>query len=318
MTERLAEVVLHTVIAATAAEVLLRWWRVTSPDFKLRMRLGVVLVPVVLHPLLRVAAPFRDSAAFEEEWALLTVRTFERVEVWGLALDRTWLVLCAVCGLALLAADLLPWARRLGTSRSGLSPSLAPLALQAKVAVLAQRMDLAPTPPVLFYETRAPLLSCRGVWRPQLVVSSGALALLDDEELEAALAHELAHAQRGDVLASWGLFAARVLQVFNPVVHVTARAMARDLERRADVMAQRVTGRPLALASGLLKVHAATAGHGKGLARRAKAHEIEDRCRRLLALRQSVGGEHVTTVPFARLRLASTALGLGALLFFVT
>ncbi len=330
MTDLLAEVVLHTFIAAIAVESLLRWWRVTEPGFKLRMRLGILLVPLALHPLLRVLAPFRDGEGFEAEWAVLQVRTFARVELWGLRADQTWLALCAAVGGVLLAADLLPWARRrgLGGAGWGLSPSVAPLELQAQVALLAQKLSLAPTPSVLFYETSAPLLSCRGVRHPALVVSRGTLDLLDAQELEAGLAHELAHAQRGDVLASWGLFAARLLQAFNPVVHVTARAMARDLERRADVVAQQVTGRPLALASGLLKVHAATAGRGgdgsplQRLVRRARAQELEDRCRRLLALRalrrEGDAKSAVPPVSFAGLRLASTAIGLVALLFFVT
>jgi len=117
---------------------------------------------------------------------------------------------------------------------------------------------------------------------------------------------------------------ARALMWFNPGVQVLVRAVARDAERMADERAGTACGDRLALASGLLKLYRATEGRatarGSGARplsaavaepiARARAHDIELRCRALMA-------EPPALVPLARMRLAAVALGLGFLLFFV-
>jgi BlaR1 peptidase M56 len=45
-----------------------------------------------------------------------------------------------------------------------------------------------------------PQAFCAGLWRPRVYVSTGAVALLDDEALDAVLAHERHHAHRRDPL----------------------------------------------------------------------------------------------------------------------
>jgi Zn-dependent protease with chaperone function len=318
MIDRLAEVVLQTFIAAFAVELLLRLWQVSCPSLKIRMRLLVLLVPLVFHPALQVLAPFRAGEGFAERWALFSSQRWAAVELLGVAADRVWLLGCALIGLVLLFADLVPWGRRLLVGRGRHLPTApVPDALLGQVARLSGGLGI-PVPRVVFLDSPALLLCCRGIRVPALVVSQGAVASLDDEELEAALAHELSHLQSADVLMSWGLLVARLLHAFNPAVHVIARGMARDQERRADLAASTITGQPLALASALIKVFRAsrTPRRGQGRARafleRAREAEIEDRCRRLL--RPAASG----TQSFPRLRLWSTAVGLLTLLFFVT
>ncbi len=318
MTGRLAEVALQTFVAGVGVEVLLRQWRASDPALKLRMRLLVLLVPLLLHPTFHLLAPFRSDAGFVDRWSLFSFQHWRAVELWGVAADALWLIGCAVVGVALLLVDLVPWIQRrtVGRGRAFVTAP-APVALRVLVLRLSDRMVLTP-PEVVFLDSPAVLLSCRGVQRPSLVVSRGALEALDAEELEAAVAHELAHLARRDVLTSWLLFAARVLQPFNPMVHVVARALARDLERRADLHAAGVTGHPLALASGLIKVLRASrpprerVGRMKALFERARVREVEARCRRLLRPPAAEAQR------WARLRVGATAVGLGALLFLVT
>jgi len=52
----------------------------------------------------------------------------------------------------------------------------------------------------LVIDDQRPLAFCTGLLRPQVFVSTGALALLDDEALDAVLAHERHHARRRDPL----------------------------------------------------------------------------------------------------------------------
>lgn len=140
-----------------------------------------------------------------------------------------------------------------------------------------------------------PVVFCRG---DEVVVSPAAAALLDTQEMRAAIDHEHAHIANGDPKLRWMLFGVRILQAFNPVTQVLVRAIARDEERRADdACADR-----LALASAIVKLYRASGGH--------HAAAIEERCRRLLKPAPA-------SPPFGGLRLCAAGFSISALLFFV-
>lgn len=110
---------------------------------------------------------------------------------------------------------------------------------------------------------------------PVLCCTSGLLDALDRMELEAVVAHELAHLKRGDLaraaLATLGVGA--LLLVSDAAARVVARLSGEDREVFADLGGARVTRYPPALAAALGKL-AATRTHPEGLdaiARRATA-----------------------------------------------
>jgi Zn-dependent protease with chaperone function len=175
---------------------------------------------------------------------------------------------------------------------------------------------------VIFLDRDAPVLFCTGVRRHAIVISRGAVRLLDRAELRAALAHELSHLARRDPAASWALMAARALQFFNPAFQVLSRAIAKDAEWLADEEAALACGDRLSLASGLVKLHRATSA-GSAVRRtlplaaalvepldRARSLAVEVRCRRLL-------DPAPTPLPFGRARVALAGGALLLLLFFV-
>ncbi|MEY7850457.1 M48 family metallopeptidase [Natrarchaeobius sp. A-rgal3] len=142
--------------------------------------------------------------------------------------------------------------------------------LRLTVARLAGQADL-PVPDVRIAETDAPAALSVG-YRPSsstIVVSRGLLALLDDRELEAVLAHELAHVANRDAAVLSALAApgavARVASSrygFNPVVkplallvgaasRLSVGFVARAREYAADDGAVAITGDPAGLAGAL-------------------------------------------------------------------
>jgi Zn-dependent protease with chaperone function len=179
-----------------------------------------------------------------------------------------------------------------------------------------------PAPPLVFLPRDQPVLFCTGVRRHSIVVSRGAVRLLDRGELRAALAHELAHLSRHDPAASWAVMAARAVMLFNPAFQVLSRALARDAEWLADERAAAAIGDRLALASGLIKLHRATAGPvpvrrtlpfaaalSEPLAR-VRSLDVEVRCQRLL-------DGPPAPLPWGRARVALAGASITALLFFV-
>jgi Zn-dependent protease with chaperone function len=92
-----------------------------------------------------------------------------------------------------------------------------------------------------------------GTSRPVLIVGADLIEQLDAEELEGVLAHELAHVKRRDNLVAATLGVVRDLVFFVPGGGWAVAQLHRERERAADHLAVKATGRPGALASGLLK-----------------------------------------------------------------
>lgn len=319
-----AQAVLHTIVAGLAVEALVRLWRVRHPGQRLAFRALVLLWPLLGLPLLLVLAPGRWEEAFRDGRALFAGRRWEELRFLGVGLFQWWVGLHAGLGLLLFLMDFLPLVvRRRRLPRTEPPGSAEGRAVTAALEEVAGKMGL-PVPPLVFLEGAGPALFCAGVRRPALVTSRSAVALLDPSELRAALAHELAHLNRLDPGVSWLLMGARALQCLNPAFQVVARAMVHDAEWRADERAAAATGDRLALASGLLKLYRATEGMPAAPGRRnlpfagalsepiarARAREIETRCRRLL-------DPAPEPLAFGGLRLAAAGASLTALLWFV-
>jgi Zn-dependent protease with chaperone function len=319
----LAQAIFHTLVASLFVEALVRSWRVTHPGQRMALRLTALGYPLVLFPALLLLFPDRAGEAFQERWALFVGRRWEDLRFLGADLFSIWLAIFAGLGALLFLMDLLPLLR--GRRRPRIAAhavdSPAARAAAAELPALAAVL-VVPPPPVLFLERDAPILFCTGVRRPAIVLSRGTVALLDHEELRAALAHELAHVAGRDPLKSWIAMGARALMFLNPAFQVVARAIARDAERIADERAARACGSRLALASGLLKLHRATLG-GPAMPRtlpfaatlaeplaRVRSHDIELRCRGLL-------DDAPAPLPWGRARLVLAGAALTALLFFV-
>jgi Zn-dependent protease with chaperone function len=89
----------------------------------------------------------------------------------------------------------------------------------------------------------------------RLLISSSAIEALDRDELEGLVAHELAHVASRDVPLMVVSGFLRDVVAWNPVGHLAFRKLTTDREFEADRRAAAITGKPLAVASGLLKVY---------------------------------------------------------------
>ncbi len=317
-----AQAIFHTVVASLYVEALVRSWRVREPRQRMVLRLVALGYPLVLFPALVILFPARADDAFRDGPALLVARRWSEVRLLGVGLFELGLVAFASLGAILFLMDLVPLlrARRRPRPEPGLPDPRSAAAL-AELPALARALGISP-PPVVFLERDQPVLFCTGVRRHTVVVSRGAVRLLDAEELRAALAHELAHLARHDPGASWVVMAARALMFFNPAFQVLARAIVRDAEWLADERGAEASGDRLALASGLIKLHRATAGptpvrrtlpFATALAEplaRVRSLDVEVRCRRLL-------DGPPRRLPYLGARVLVTAASLTALLFFV-
>jgi hypothetical protein len=117
------------------------------------------------------------------------------------------------------------------------------------------------------------------------------LEKLDDRELEAVLAHELAHVARRDYPVVWVATLLRDAFFYLPTSWMAYRQLQREKETACDDLAVGATDRPLSLASALGKVwHQAVSGGALGTAQPLVGvpETIETRIERLLGPRNSV------------------------------
>ena len=90
---------------------------------------------------------------------------------------------------------------------------------------------------------------------PTVVMSERLLTLLDKDELEAVLAHELAHIRNSDTALKALVTAYRTALPMDPIIRVVENAFHKVRESVADETAAKFTKKPLSLASALLKIH---------------------------------------------------------------
>ncbi len=126
--------------------------------------------------------------------------------------------------------------------------------LTAIILRLSEAAGLRHPPTVLLLPSGVSGAFAVGARRPKILISRNLLAVLDEDELEAILAHEVAHIEARDIPV---LFTSGVLKdmvAWNPFAHIAFRKLRQDREFEADRRAATMTQNPLAVASGLLKM----------------------------------------------------------------
>jgi hypothetical protein len=307
------ESILHGLVAAAVVLALLRLWNLGQPSARLRFVLLSLAFPVLVQPLLLVMAPQRHGEAFAEERALFALSRYRELVTLGSSADVLLVGGLSAIALALLLRDLMPFlAERFERQPPELAAGPLRHRLTDTVAELSQRLGLR-NPQLRLVDAETPDISCSGLWRREIVVSSGVAHGLHPDELRAALAHELAHLRSHDPLLGWALLALRTVFFFNPAVQILARIAAREIENRADDVAVTLLGEPSVLAAALVKTFRGGLGRRRlrALLDPLRLGALERRCRRLLQAEPDRGLRAETT------HLAATGLGLVVLLFFV-
>ncbi|MBI2907020.1 MAG: M56 family metallopeptidase [Chloroflexi bacterium] len=102
-----------------------------------------------------------------------------------------------------------------------------------------------------------------GIRPPVIVMSPELVEESSDEEVEAILAHEMAHLKRRDNVVHWIWVAVRDILFFNPFAHLVFSTIVLAKEKDCDRIAARVTGKPGVLSRVLLEL--ASAGSDRQL-----------------------------------------------------
>lgn len=187
------------------------------------------------------------------------------------------------------------------------------------VEQLAGKAGLKKVPGVLLLPAGAPGAFAVGTRRSRILISRDLLGKLDPDELEAILAHEVAHLEAHDCQVMYTAGFLRDLVAWNPIAHLSYRRLMTDRELEADRRASSLTGRPLAVAASLVKVcelvRSSRLHHRALVAFLKPGSRINRRVANLLALadeRTIETGPRYAPYMFAAVVLAALGLSAGA------
>src|SRR5271167_2758169 len=121
---------------------------------------------------------------------------------------------------------------------------------------LVKRMGVS-SAEIQFGRGRMPLSFAVHVNRPTVVMSEKLLSLLKKDEIEAVMAHELAHIKNSDTSLKALVTAYKTVLPFDPLIRIVEAAFHREREIVADETAAEVTRKPIALATALIKIYEA-------------------------------------------------------------
>lgn len=137
--------------------------------------------------------------------------------------------------------------------RTTLVATAAPRRIQQIADDLARRFGLGPTIPVLLgNDPFSP--SVFGWLKPVILVPGSLLTRLSPAEVEALIAHELAHVVRRDYLWLLMQSVAESILFFNPAVWLLSSLMREERENASDDLAAQVLGSKLRVARALVEL----------------------------------------------------------------
>lgn len=238
----MVEVAAAVVVAALAAPHLLPWQRVTPRSavalwlsaLFLRSVLALVGAALALALLPQTAAYAAVAGAtWHEVLPVLTAHFDVSGDPFAHAAALLPAVLLALgTGLFLVGAVV---------ARSGL-----------RTVVRRRSLGRGPGGSIVIADPRV-LVAVTGFGPRQLLVSDTALAVMDDAELEASLAHEKGHLRRGHRVQNFVASLLAAVGCLLPGSRASARGLRLSLEREADEYAVARSADPLALASAICK-----------------------------------------------------------------
>lgn len=247
----IAQAFCHSLTSALIIDRAVQAWKITNPLMRQRFSLIVLGFPIVSFPAYQIINPDRGSISFRLE-TLFDINRWLNLELWGkVPLGLLFILVLTVTALVFLFQEMIPIVRHTLESRKSASEETGPCEDPVIDGALEHLPGEKPRVSVID-EDEFILFSTTGK-KPVIFLSSGLIEALSGEELQAAIAHEIAHIERNRRPLLTMVFLIRMLMFFNPVVLVEFRRIVQEEEKICDDIAVSLTQKPRALAEILKK-----------------------------------------------------------------
>ncbi len=278
----LVQAFMHSLVAALVVDSSIVAWNIADPRLRQRLRLMVIVAPLVLYPVFQAVNPQRGSPWFRLE-ALFDTGRWLNLVLWdGFTLGAVFLALLCFTAVVFIFQELVPIARHSLAAKDAGGEWSAP-DRGSPVAVAIE--GLPGRKPALFLMDDDELMLFSKTGRdPAVVMTTGLAGALSADEIRAAVAHEMGHIDRGRRPLLAAVFVLRVLSFYNPVALMEFRRIIEEEEKICDDIAVSRTGNAAALASVLRRFQAGEddAGPAEGRNPQGIRDRIEDYSHSLL------------------------------------
>lgn len=247
-----------------------------------------------------------EALAQSSMLTMVTTETASLAEPHWMEVLRPWLLPAWCCGVLLLSArTVVAW---IITHRMARQETQAPAAPWREALTRALRHVRLSQPVRLLASARVDVPMVIGLWRPLILVPAGAITGLSAAQLEAILAHELAHIRRHDYLVNLLQSFVETLLFYHPAVWWLSHRIREEREHCADDLAVQCCGDALLYARALAHIEELRLAPSPHPALGVSDGSLLMRVRRLLSVSEGM-------TPRRSWRLAS---GLGSAVLAVT
>jgi Zn-dependent protease with chaperone function len=239
----------HSITVTVIADRALKAWGIETPEVRQRFRLIAIIFPIISFPLYQLINPDRSSTLFRLE-SLFDINRWLNMEIWGLIpVGLLFLLLLGLTALVFFFQEMFPVLMHSLESKQvehgGTHLDADPFIAEAS------RLLSIKIPDVVLIDDDEPLLFSSTGKNPVIFTSTALSRALTREQMQAALAHEIAHIARSRRPLLIAVFILRIILFFNPVVLVKFRMAVKDEEKICDDIAVSLTHNPEALAEAL-------------------------------------------------------------------
>lgn len=249
----MAQAFCHSIIAFVVVNRAMHIWHISNPLIRQRFHLIVVLLPVFSFPLYQAINPDRGSVSFRME-SLFDINRWLNLEIFGIMpLWIFFISILLITAAIFLFQELIPVLKNTFESKN---PDVEAEGHEEHPIVNEALADLAAEKPdILVLEDDDYIFFSTTGRNAAVFISTGLIKTLDKEQLQAAIAHEMAHIARNKKPLLIAVFLFRVIMFFNPVALLEFRRLVQEEEKICDDMAVALTQKPHALSEALKKLY---------------------------------------------------------------
>lgn len=246
----MAQSFIHALIATIITGAAIEAWKIESPNVRQRFRLSVILIAIFSFPAYQFINSERSTLFFRANALFDSNRWLDIQLLNVIPLHLFVVVIFAVTTLIFIFQEMLPILRHFIVST--VEPQIAVIKPGEESPVRRALRPLSRILPEVFivHDDESVLFSTT-FKNPAIYISVGLAKRLTAEQLQAAVAHEIAHIKRSKRPILLAGFILRMLMFFNPVVLVEFRRAIRNEEKICDDIAAGITGKPGILADAL-------------------------------------------------------------------
>ncbi|HEX9021778.1 MAG TPA: M56 family metallopeptidase [Nitrospirota bacterium] len=243
----------HSFITVLLVDAALQAWKIENPVTRQRFRLLVIILPILLFPLYQAVNPARSSLSFRLT-ALFDSARWLNLELWqGIHAGALFLLLLSFTTFVFVVQEMVPIIKHALASKKSGSHGEKPDGDSSVMKALAALPG--PIPDALIIPDDDLVLFVTTGRHPTVFLSTAAVKELTEEEIQAAIAHEIAHIERNKRPLLIAAFLLRIMQFFNPISLMEFRRIVQEEEKICDDIAVALTGKSQALADTLRKFH---------------------------------------------------------------